>query len=104
MKRIQLKGKAFKGLDGEYLKDAEGEKVLMGKTIGNMLVGGANTDKNKIAKHYSLALRFYEGVNFDLDDSDIETSEDAIAKVQNWSDLVKAQALSLLKEAKEAKK
>ncbi len=100
MKRLHLDGKVLKGMDGNPILDSNESDgmVSLGAQISELL--GISRGAKDPVKCYELALRFRNDKSIELDTSDLDLVREEINKA-DASNLLKAQLLLLLKEAKE---
>lgn len=85
----------LKGLDGNSVKDNEGEDVSMGKLLSSQL---ASSNKGDALKLFTWAQKIYNGESLDLDPSDTQTLKDFIKSNDFLTVLAKAQLLSVFKD------
>jgi hypothetical protein len=89
------------GLDGEVVKDAEGNQIILGKILAGYLVGA---NKGDALKMFSWAQKLYNGKPVDFDKSDKETLKEFVKSNEQLSILTKAQLLEIIVEEPESKK
>lgn len=83
--------KPIKGLDGNSVKDSNGELIL-GKLLSEQL---AFSNKGDALKLFNWAQKIYNGESLDIDKSDEATLKEFIKNNENFTILVKAQLLEL---------
>jgi len=106
MFKINLKGIAFKGMDGkvsiptvaQIAQGAESGQTYLHKVIGTTLCNMRDGDS---AKLNSLGLRFYNEDSIDIDEADMEFVLDSMEKAKHLTASMRAQCRALVKDGKE---
>jgi hypothetical protein len=87
--------KALKGLDGQDVKDENGQALPIGKLLAQQL---ASSNKGDALKYFTWAQKAYAGEALDLDKSDEGTLKDFIKSNEQMTNLAKAQLLEIFKD------
>lgn len=85
--------KELKTLDGRIIMQSENEKLTLGKAVANVLVTSENINK---LKAYSLAQKFYNDAEVDIDEADFELVKQELEQSRAYNALIIGQILSII--------
>lgn len=84
--------KSMNGLDGNPVKDFDGQEITLGKVLSSQL---ASASKGDALKLFTWAQKCYNGEVLELDPSDTETLKEFIKNNEQLTVLAKAQLLQV---------